>query len=192
MNIFNINTLGGGTCEEHDGTFTCYCPPGLAGAYCQHDVSKTSMNIASFTGHSFIGLITPEDRLLNRFDIKISFRSFTEDGIIFYAQGSKDNDFISLAILNGFVEFRYDLGSGTLLLQSNSKINMGQWHYLVARRYNQDGFLSLDGSDKVTGQAVGSIKTLNVDQLAWLGGLDEGKYLIIHLQDYSLNQALKL
>ena len=132
------------------------------------------MNIASFTGHSFIGLITPEDRLLNRFDIKISFRSFTEDGIIFYAQGSKDNDFISLAILNGFVEFRYDLGSGTLLLQSNSKITMGQWHYLVARRYNQDGFLSLDGSDKVTGQAVGSIKTLNVDQLAWLGGLDEG------------------
>ena len=30
------------------------------------------------------------------FDIKISFRSFTENGIIFYAQGSKDNDFISL------------------------------------------------------------------------------------------------
>ena len=41
---------GGGTCEEHDGTFTCYCPPGLAGTYCQHDVSTTSMNVASFTG----------------------------------------------------------------------------------------------------------------------------------------------
>ena len=22
---------GGGTCEEHDGTYSCYCPPGLAG-----------------------------------------------------------------------------------------------------------------------------------------------------------------
>ena len=51
---------------------------------------------------------------------------------------------------------------------------MGQWHHLVARRYNQDGFLSLDASDKVTGKAVGSIKTLNVDQLAWIGGLDDG------------------
>ena len=127
-----------------------------------------------FSGHSFIGLLTPED-VVNRFDIKISFRSFTENGIIFYAQGSKDNDFISLTILNGFVEFRYDLGSGTLLIRSNSKISMGQWHHLVARRYNQDGFLSLDASDKVTGKAVGSIKTLNVDQLAWIGGLDDGK-----------------
>ena len=76
--------------------------------------------------------------------------------------------------MNGFFEFRYDLGSGTLLIRSNSKISMGQWHHLVARRYNQDGFLSLDASDKVTGKAVGSIKTLNVDQLAWIGGLDDG------------------
>ena len=112
--------------------------------------------------------------MVNRFDIKISFRSFTENGILFYAQGSKDNDFLSLSILNGFVEFRYDLGSGTLLIRSNSKINMGQWHYLVARRYNQDGFLSLDASDKVTGKAVGSIKTLNVDKLTWIGGLEDG------------------
>ena len=64
--------------------------------------------------------------------------------------------------MDGFFEFRFDLGSGTLLIQSNSKINM------VARRYNQDGFLSLDASDKVTGRAVGSIKTLNVNQLAWM------------------------
>ena len=67
------------------------------------------------------------------------------------------------------VEFRYDMGSGTLLIRSNSKISMGQWHHLVARRYNQDA------SDKVTGKAVGSIKTLNVDQLAWIGGLDDSK-----------------
>ena len=74
-----------------------------------------------------------------------------------------------------FFEFRYDLGSGTLLIRSNSKIIMGQWHHLVARRYNQDSFLSLNASVKMTGKAVGSIKTLNVDQLAWIGGLDDGK-----------------
>ena len=45
-----LNFIGGGTCEEHDGTFTCYCPVGLAGVHCQHDLSKTSMDIASFTG----------------------------------------------------------------------------------------------------------------------------------------------
>ena len=103
------------------------------------------------------------------------FRPFNEDGILFYAQGSQDNDFISLSLINGHVEFRYDLGTGTLVLKSNSKITLGQWNLLVARRYNQDGFVSLNDFDKVTGKAVGSIKTLNVDQISWIGGLHEGK-----------------
>ena len=81
-----------------------------------------------FSGHSFIGLLTPED-VVNRFDIKISFRSFTENGIIFYAQGWKDNDFISLTILNGFVEFRYDLGS--------SKLSMIWNHYLLSLEHRK-------------------------------------------------------
>ena len=165
---------GGGTCEEHDGTFTCYCPSGLAGTFCQHDVSKTSIDVASFTGHSRIGITTPGD-VVNRFDVQFNFRSFAEEGILFYAQGSKDNDYVSISLMNGFVEFRYDLGSGTLVLRSNTKIMLGQWHHLVARRYNQDGYLALDGSDKVTGKAVGSIKTLNVDKIAWFGGVNEGK-----------------
>ena len=35
--------LSGGTCEEHDGTFTCYCPPGLAGDRCQHDLRPSAI-----------------------------------------------------------------------------------------------------------------------------------------------------
>jgi hypothetical protein len=50
---------GGGTCEEHDGTFTCYCPEGLTGSRCQHDVTKTNISVASFVGDSLIGVITP-------------------------------------------------------------------------------------------------------------------------------------
>ena len=53
---------------------------------------------------------------------------------------------------------------------------MGHWYHLVARRYNKDGFLAVDATDQVTGSAVGSIKTLNVDKLAWIGGLGEGMY----------------
>ena len=53
--LYSFNYLscffkGGGTCEEHDGTFSCYCPAGLAGTKCQPDVSQTSMNSARFTG----------------------------------------------------------------------------------------------------------------------------------------------
>ncbi|QQP57575.1 Uncharacterized protein FKW44_002611, partial [Caligus rogercresseyi] len=41
--------LGGGTCDEHDGTFSCYCRSGLTGSRCEHDLSLTDMNTASFT-----------------------------------------------------------------------------------------------------------------------------------------------
>lgn len=172
----------GGTCEEHDGTFTCYCPPGLAGTFCQHDVTKTTVNVASFTGESNIGLVTPDD-VVNRFDIDFKFRTFGEEGVLLYAQGSQDNDFISLCVLNGHIEFRYDLGSGTLVLRSTAKVKLGQWQTVVARRYNQDGFLSLD-EDKVTGQAVGSIKTLNIDKVTWMGGIPHGE------SDYIISRIL--
>jgi len=50
---------GGGTCEEHDGVFTCYCPEGFTGSQCQHDVTKTNISVASFVGDSLVGVITP-------------------------------------------------------------------------------------------------------------------------------------
>ena len=63
--------LGGGTCEEHDGTFTCYCPPGLAGDRCQYDLSKhDQIAVASFLGSgedhfktspSYVVIKTPSD-----------------------------------------------------------------------------------------------------------------------------------
>ena len=31
----------GGSCESHDGVFTCYCPQGFAGSLCQHDLTKS-------------------------------------------------------------------------------------------------------------------------------------------------------
>jgi hypothetical protein len=44
---------------------------------------------------------------------------------------------------------------------------------LVAARYHRDGFLSLDGGERVTGQSRGSLRTLNVGELTFLGGVGE-------------------
>ena len=175
-----IYLIGGGTCEEHDGTFSCYCPPGLAGSYCEHDVSQFALKIASFTGHSWVQIVNPDD-MINRFELELSFRSFSENGLLFYAQQDlkmAGSDFISIHLKEGFVEFSFDLGSGPAILKSSQPIKLGHWHHLVAKRYHQDGFLAIDGIDKITGQTVGSIKTLNVDKMAYFGGFGEGTYLL--------------
>jgi hypothetical protein len=59
---------------------------------------------------------------VSRVEIDLVFRTFSEEGILIYADGgrnvaaapSAENDFLSLAIVQGFVEFRYDLGSGKI------------------------------------------------------------------------------
>ena len=43
---------------------------------------------------------------------------------------------------------------------------------LVTFRLLQDGLLTVDGGERVTGQSRGSLKTLNIGQLTWIGGID--------------------
>ena len=87
---------------------------------------------------------------VSRVEIDLVFRTFSDEGIILYADGGRtmastspttpvpENDFISLAIIQGYVEFRYDLGSGVpLVLRSAEPVRLGHWHHVVAKRYHQ-------------------------------------------------------
>ena len=42
----------------------------------------------------------------------------------------------------------------------------------VLRRYHRDGFLRVDGGERVTGQSRGSLRTLDVGELTYLGGVE--------------------
>jgi len=63
--------VNGGTCEAHDGTFTCFCAEGFAGDHCQHDHSRKKggqFGAASFVGSSLMALETPADSV-SRLDV---------------------------------------------------------------------------------------------------------------------------
>jgi hypothetical protein len=40
----------GGTCEDHDGTFTCFCSEKRSGRFCQTPVYSPKLHIPSFSG----------------------------------------------------------------------------------------------------------------------------------------------
>ncbi len=99
----------GGTCDTHDGIFTCYCARGFAGSLCQHDVSSSngSIGVASFTGgaDSLMAVLTPDDAV-NRIEVELEFRTFSDNGIIVFSHGSNsagEPDFLSIALVNGYV-----------------------------------------------------------------------------------------
>ena len=60
----------------------------------------------------------------------MSFRTFGDNGLLLYGGVGEDEkigdtDFISIAIVDRFVEFSFDLGGGMIVLKSLKQIDLG-------------------------------------------------------------------
>ena len=99
----------GGTCEEHDGTFTCHCVRGRSGKYCEEAADARNTE-AGFTGSSFI-MMAPLVNSVTHTSMEFSFRTFHSEGILLLWLGH--TDWLSIACVRGHVEVR----SGDDILQ---------------------------------------------------------------------------
>ena len=68
-----------------------------------------------------------------------------------------------------YVEFRYDLGDGAAVLRSTGRLTAGSPHQIIAKRYNRDGLLRIDGKEDVEGTSPGTMKSLNLDYGGYMG-----------------------
>ena len=71
---------------------------------------------------------------------------------------SKGSDFISLSLNDSFIEFRFDLGTGSAVLRSRRRISLGKWHSVLIARSGKTGTLRVDGVDEVHGTVHGACK----------------------------------
>ena len=74
--------------------------------------------------------------------IDISVKPLEKDGLIFYAGlrlSPPFADFISVSLHDGFIEFRYNLGSGTVVIRSTEQVELYKWHRIHAERTNKNG-----------------------------------------------------
>lgn len=78
-------------------------------------------------------------------------------------------DFFSLAVVKGYVEFRYNLGNGAAVITSLEKIQLKKFHKVVIKRYHRDGLLKLDEGEEVQGESPGSLKALDLEEDAFIG-----------------------
>jgi len=167
---------GGGTCEAHDGTFTCYCTDGRGGRLCQNSLVGPSLRVPSFSGNSYLELDTLR-HAEHKTSLYMEFRSTRSDGQLLYIEqeasrgkvGAGGRDFLSLSVLQGFVEFRYNLGSGPAILRSLRKIIPGQWHSVSVKRWHQDSILVLDNDPEVLGSVGGELKSLDLTSSTFIG-----------------------
>ncbi|XP_060515918.1 agrin-like isoform X3 [Cylas formicarius] len=150
-------------------TFTCICSESYTGPSCETEIAIKQYEIPSFNGRSYAILKTIE--AYNKLIVEMEFKSYTYDGILLY-NAENDNglgDFVSLSLVNGFVEFKYNLGHGPVIMRSQDKIELGNFHKVVVKRYNRDGLLKLDDADDVAAQASGSMKALDLKTDTFVG-----------------------
>ncbi|KAK6622158.1 hypothetical protein RUM44_001965 [Polyplax serrata] len=157
---------------------SCLCPEGYSETPDRQECLSQNFyptsfhkayEIPSFDGRSYVQL--KRLKAYNKLTVEIEFKSYTNDGILLFSQQKADGtgDFLSLAIVNGFVEFRYNLGNGAVVISSLEKIELKRFHKVVAKRYHRDGILKLDDYDDVAGQSQGTLKSLDLEEDAFVG-----------------------
>lgn len=162
-----------GTCIDlaNNLGYKCVCPVGRSGERCEQGFQ---VNTPAFDGNSYIAYPKIEDAQ-QQVQISLMFRPRSlEDGILLYNAAGTDGygDFISLAIKDRHLEFRYDSGSGTAVIRSQDELQQDQWTTLVAERNQRDGSLSINGGVAVKGQSEGSTIGLNLRSPLYIGGVD--------------------
>ncbi|XP_060793463.1 basement membrane-specific heparan sulfate proteoglycan core protein isoform X5 [Neoarius graeffei] len=150
--------------------YDCRCHLGKYGHKCMDGTLVTTPLFNS--DESYISY-PPLTNIHNDLRIDMEFKPLDEDGLMFFIGGKKMKveDFVTLSLVDGHVEFRYELGTGQAVLHSHEQVSVGQWHHVTAERFNQDGFLKLDDGPEVRRSSPGKAQGLNVYTAMFLGGV---------------------
>ncbi|XP_072887750.1 basement membrane-specific heparan sulfate proteoglycan core protein isoform X3 [Hemitrygon akajei] len=156
--------------------YTCRCHLGKSGSKCMDGVLITA---PSFRGGDSFVTYPPLTNVHNELTIELEFKPRSPTGLMFYSSGKrmKMNDFISIAMLNGHVEFRYELGSGLAILKSINPVSLHKWHRLRAYRHDRNGSLTVDKEEEVRNVSPGKSQGLNLRSPMYLGGVSRSEIL---------------
>ncbi|XP_070168751.1 agrin isoform X6 [Polyergus mexicanus] len=152
-------------------TFVCICRPNYTGLLCDEEIDKRDYEIPSFDGKSYVRM--SRLKAYHKFSIEVEFKTYADNGIILYNQQKSDGtgDFVSLAIVDGYVQFRYNLGNGPVVLTSSERVTMKTFHRATAKRYHKDGVLIFNDGEDVAGQSQGMLKSLDLNQDTFVGNM---------------------
>lgn len=126
-----------------------------------------------FDGEDSFIAYPPLTNVHNDLRIEMEFKPMDPDGLMFFCGGQKVKveDFVTLSMVNGHVEFRYELGTGQAVLRSQDPVSLNKWHRVVAERLDKDGSLKVDHAREITRSSPGKAQGLNIFTSMYLGGV---------------------
>ncbi|XP_073669042.1 basement membrane-specific heparan sulfate proteoglycan core protein isoform X7 [Paramisgurnus dabryanus] len=150
--------------------YKCRCHLGKSGDKCMDGALVTT---PLFDGEDSFIAYPPLTNVHNDLRIEMEFKPMDPDGLMFFCGGQKVKveDFVTLSMVNGHVEFRYELGTGQAVLRSQDPVSLNKWHRVVAERLDKDGSLKVDHAREITRSSPGKAQGLNIFTSMYLGGV---------------------
>ncbi|XP_066260113.1 basement membrane-specific heparan sulfate proteoglycan core protein isoform X1 [Euwallacea similis] len=166
-----------GICRQNATGFTCDCPLGYGGFTCEQRIELR--NDAHFDGNSWLAFsknLLPHRHESEPEIIALELSTNKSNGLIFWhgqnpQEDGQGQDYISLALSNGYLEFSYDLGSGPAILNNTQvKVDDGERHSIILKREGRSGSIDVDHTYLEEGKSEGRSTTLDCNGNIYLGG----------------------
>nr|XP_026490200.1 basement membrane-specific heparan sulfate proteoglycan core protein isoform X1 [Vanessa tameamea] len=169
---------GLGKCTDTIDGYKCTCPVTYTGKNCE---VKQNIAYPAFAGSAYLAIKPPKTSRFLRMSMKIRPKAPVTDGIIMYcAQSARGyGGFTSLAVHDGRLEFRYDLGDGNtpIVLISNNTLAPNEWTDVNIARVGLVVSLKIDMTSSYEAK-LASAKDLNFETSMFVGGVDDDSIVL--------------
>ncbi|KAF1556232.1 Pikachurin, partial [Eudyptes schlegeli] len=165
--------INSGTCTVSKAdSYICLCPLGFKGHHCEEALTlaipQFNESLRSFASTPWP--LAPQN-YLSFMEFEMTFRPDLETGVLLYSYDTDSKDFLSINMVAGYVEFRFDCGSGTAVIRSEEPVSLGQWHELQVSCTAKNGILRVDKQKPVEGMAEGAFTQIKCSSEIFIGGI---------------------
>ncbi|XP_072333062.1 protocadherin Fat 4-like isoform X2 [Scyliorhinus torazame] len=159
------------TCLNLPNGYSCRCPFGTSGNEC--DVRSLGFEELSYMEFPSLD---PRNNM-----IYVEFATMKENSLLLYNYDNREGaegEFLALEIVNGKIEFSYNLGGGTVRLVTDQQVADGEFHKIFATRMGTVGSLTVDNctNDRpaqfcfASTPGIGTERTLDLDKNSMVFG----------------------
>ncbi|XP_070690309.1 pikachurin [Pempheris klunzingeri] len=170
-----VSCANGGVCfaNRADG-YICLCPLGFRGTLCEESFTLSSplFNETVFS-YAVIPWPLSSQSYLSFMEFELTFQPSLPDGTLLYSDDAGSGDFLAINLVDRYVEFRFDCGSGGATIRSEEQITLDTWHELRVSRTAKSGILQVDSQRPMEGIAEGAFTQINCSSPLYIGGVPE-------------------